>query len=104
MPKKLFITEERMLKLVDLAIRQGLARNKTDYFDKIGFPSKSERIVKAGRQGFTREQIYNACVLTGASADYVFGFTTVIRRKPKTKAIDQLKDAVMAIEIDLKSA
>lgn len=102
MPKKLFISDERMFKLMDIAIRQGLARTQTEYYEKIGFPPKSARVVKAGRQGFTREQIYKACKLTGTSADWIFGFTNTLKRKPDTKPIEQLKAVVIALEQELR--
>lgn len=102
MPKKLFITDERMLKLIDYAVENGIVQTETEYLEKIDFPRTSIKIVRNGTQGFRKTHILNACNLTGASADYVFGFTNVIKRKQSPKAMDLLKEAMAAVEVELK--
>ena len=100
MAKKLFITNERMLALMKWAIDAGHAETETDYLKKIGFPRTNIRNVRVGSQSFTKEHIHKACALTGASADYIFGFQTNLMRKPPKKSVDLLKEAVMAVEAD----
>lgn len=99
---KLFISDQRMLQLMTWAVRKGIADNETDFLDRIGFVRNNLRRVKAGEQGFTKEHILNACELTGASADYIFGFTNMISRKQQRHPIEQLKEAVLAVELELK--
>lgn len=98
MPKKLFISDERMLLLMAWAIDEGIANTETEYMEMISFPRTNISNVRKGLQSFTREHILNACTLTGASADYIFGFTNKIARKNGAKPIQLLKEAVMAIE------
>lgn len=100
---RLFITDERMLKLMTWAIDKGIADTETEYLEAISFPRTNISNVRRGVQSFTKEHILNACRLTGASADYVFGFSTVISRKPSKSAIQTLKEAVIGIESELKS-
>ena len=101
MPKKLFISDDRMLQLMEWAIRKGIADGETDYLDKIDFARNSMPKVRQGIQGFTKIHIQNACKLTGASADWIFGFTNIMMRKPSTDPIEFLKEAVVSIEEEL---
>jgi 5'-3' exonuclease len=101
--KKLFISDQRMLILMDWAIDAGLAKNSREYCSKIKFERNSLSNVKTGHQSFTKQQIFNACILTGASADYIFGFTNTIKRGGSKKPIEMLREAVMAVEGELIS-
>lgn len=103
MAKPLFITDERMLQLMEWAVQTGVAENETAFMAAIGFSRTNITNVRAGRQSFTREHILKACQLTGASADYIFGFTSQRLRKAPRRALDQLKEAVQAVELDLKN-
>jgi len=100
---KLFITDQRMLKLMEWAVQENLVRTETQYLEAIGFPRTNISNVRKGLQSFTKEHILNACKLTGASADYIFGFQTSHRRVPVRNTIDLLKDAVKAVELELKT-
>jgi hypothetical protein len=101
--KKLFITDQRMLQLMEKTIDEGKVKNETHYCDKIKFPRTCLSNVKHGRQSFTKQQILNACLLTGASADYVFGLSNIIKRTATKQPLELLKDAVMAVESELIS-
>jgi len=103
MATKLFISDERMLQLMKWAVADGFARNDTDYLDKIGFTRTNISNTRKGNQGFTKEHIRNACELTGASADWIFGFTNTRLRKPTNHPLKSLKEAVRAIEVEMKS-
>ena len=98
---KLYITNERMLKLMDWYLQQGRADNETQYMELIDFPRSNINNVRGNIQFFTREQIYNACKLTGASADFIYGFTNVMMRSPGKKGIDQLREAMVTVELEL---
>jgi hypothetical protein len=102
MPRKLFISDDRMLQLMEWAIRKGIAQGETDYLEKIDFARNSMPKVRQGIQGFTKIHILNACKLTGASADWIFGLTNNMMRKPPARAIDLLKQAVTAVEQEIK--
>ena len=105
MPGPKLITDERMLKLKDWAIDnvEGI-NNETAFFTAINFPPTNRNNVKTGKISFTIDQIKQACILTGASADYIFGFTNIRERKTERNKlpIDLLKDAVAAVDIELK--
>jgi len=100
---KLFISDERMLQLMEWAIADGIAVNQADYLEKIGFTRTNISNTRKGQQGFTKEHIWNACQLTGASADYIFGFANTRLRKPERKPMEQLREAVRAVDLELKS-
>jgi hypothetical protein len=102
MAKKLYITDERMLKLIDWVILQNKADNASDFFKKIGFAKTNISNIRNGSQGFSKEHIRKACVVSGASADYIFGLSNEIRRKAPKTALQQLKDAVIAASEELK--
>lgn len=95
---KLPISDERMLVLMAYAIDKGLAKNETEYLNLIVFPRNSIWNVKRGTQSFTRDQIYNACKLTGANANWVFGFETQMMRKEDKDPVKRLMQ--LALEID----
>jgi hypothetical protein len=101
MPPKLQITEDRMLRLMEISISKGLAENETEYLEKIDFPRTNISNVRKGIQRFTRDHIMSACIFTGASADYIYGFTSTIYRKTSKTPIQLLKEAVVSIESEL---
>lgn len=100
---KLFISDQRMLQLMEWAIKNKIASGETEYLEKIKFARNSIVKVREGTQGFRKNHILNACKITGASADYIFGLTNNMMRKQPTKAIDLLKQAVEAVEQEIKS-
>lgn len=102
MVNKLFISNDRMLRLMDWAIGNGVARNQSDYLEQIGFFRTNLWKIKNGTQSFTVEHILNACTVTGASADYIFGFTNKMKRKDEVDPINMLKEAVLALESEYK--
>lgn len=102
MAKKLFIADERMLMLMEWALQKGIVDTETEYWEKIGFARTSISNVKQGTQGFRNYHIHNACKLTGASADYIFGFTNVIERKRSPEPFQMLKQAVEAVGQELR--
>lgn len=94
----LFITDKRMLLLMEWAIKDGVAIHESDYLQKINFPRTNISNVRKGRLSFNKEHIHNACKLTGASADYIYGFTHTILRKENKNPLEMIKQAVMALE------
>ncbi len=98
---KIHITTTRMLDLIDYIIESGKARTKGEACDLFGYNYANLSRITSGAHKFTVEQIEEACRVADASADYVFGFSNVISRKPPKKAIELLKQAVAAIEVEL---
>jgi hypothetical protein len=103
MPPKLFISDQRMLQLMDWAIKNKIANGETHYMELIDFQRNSIVKVRKGLQGFRKNHILNACKLTGASADWIFGLTNVMMRKNPGKPLELLKQAVIAVEQEMKT-
>lgn len=102
MQVKLDISDERMLALMKWAIDKGIKENEGQYLEAIGFTRNNIRNIRAGINSFTLKHIVNACNLTGASANWLLGLDNQMLRKPGKSAIEILKDAVVAVEQELK--
>ena len=92
-----------MLLLMEWAIQKGIAPTESAYLELIDFPRTNIRNVRIGHQSFTKEHILKACKVTGASADYIFGFTNVIARKRPEKPMEQMKLALHALELEMRN-
>ena len=98
---KLFISDERMLKLMNYAIDNGVVDTESDYLEKINFLRTNIVQVRKGMRGFTKEQIHAAAKLTGANINWIFGIEANMMRRPGKNAITLLKEAVMAVDAEL---
>lgn len=98
--KKLELTDERMLLLMDYAIKKEIARNETDYLNQIEFPRQNITNIKTAHSRFTRDHIYNACSLTGASVDWVYGFSNIMLRKENKPVFEKLREVVVELEAE----
>lgn len=88
-----------MLLLMEHAVNNlRIAGSEKEYMEMIGFTATNISNVKQGRQGFGKDHILNACRLTGASADYIFGLTSTMMRKENKNPIEMIKEAVRALE------
>ncbi len=92
------ISDKRMLSLMEYAIGEQMAEHESDYLAKIGFPRTNIGNVRRGHQSFTRDHIYNACKLTGANANWIFGFETNMLRKEPKDPLEMIKAAVQMME------
>jgi hypothetical protein len=101
MATKLLISDDRMLKLMDWAVKNELATTEQEYLEKIDFPRTRIAKIKKGMESFTRNQIYNACKFTGASADYIFGFTNIMMRKAPKRDLHKVREIFQAMEHEL---
>ena len=93
---KLAIPEQRMLKLMEWAVKNNIAESESQYWQKIGFPRTNITNVNSGKQGFTRNHIFNACKLTGASTDWIFGLSPTMFREGTAKTPAALLRQVVA--------
>jgi hypothetical protein len=97
-----FVTDYRMLELIDWAMEQDIVTSVAHFLRQIGIrPTKTDDFRK-GKASFTKEHILKACKLTGASADYIFGFTEKVTRDKDVPAIEKLKSAVREVERELQ--
>jgi hypothetical protein len=90
----------RMLKLFAWAIAEGKVNSDKEFCEKIKFHYTNLSNVRTGKQSFTIDHIINACLLTGANANWILGLEQNMMRKPSRKAIDMLKEAVIAVEME----
>lgn len=95
---KVHITSSRMLSLLETMVSDGKARNQGDALEQIGMHPANLRKIKNGANKFTVEQIEAACRITGASADYVFGYSIQMMRKEPRSPVDMLKAALQILE------
>lgn len=96
---KLHITDERMLQLMNYVVNVVNNYGSEDEFMRaIDFAPTNISNVRQGRQRFKKDHIENACKITGASADYIFGFTNTMMRKESKDPIEMIKLAVSALE------
>jgi hypothetical protein len=102
MPNNLFITDKRMLMLMEWAIDNKKATSETEYMEKINFARTNLSNVRKGLQSFTKEHILNAAVLTGANINWIFGLESNMMRKPGKSAFELLKEAVVAVKGELE--
>lgn len=96
------ISDKRMDYLMQWAIDKGLAINETEYLKKIQFPVTNLSNLRNGQAGFTKKQVSLACQLTGASADYIIGFTNVPFRSRKPNTVDILKETILVLQTEIK--
>lgn len=95
---KLNIIGSRMLQLMAYAVKEGMAKNESDYLLKIKFPRTNISNVRRGHQEFTKDHILNACKLTGANANWIFGIESNMMRKEEKDPLDRLKQSVIELE------
>lgn len=99
-PKKLFIVDERMLKLIyyiESVSLKGI-KTKKEICDRIGIVYTGIYEIKSGKRKFTTQQVLNACTYFEVDVNWIFGLTESMFSNKKSNPIDFLKEAVMAIE------
>lgn len=98
------ITDERMFKVADHLIKnkvKGIA-SVADFMVSVGSRQSNAHNIKTGRQSFTHEQVLSCCKQYGISADYIYGLTTEMFRKPPSSPLDRLKSAIAELELSGK--
>lgn len=96
----------RMLKLMDHYIKQHQEWTETAYLERIGFSRFNISNVRAGRQSFTLDHVKEACVFTGADANWLLGLSgaTMLRKESKATPVAKIKEALVEIETMLRQA
>lgn len=96
-PIKLATSDQRMLELMEYAVRHGIAETETQYWEKISFNRGNLSNVRKGLQGFTREHIRKACLLTGANANWILDIDGPMFRDQEGKTVLQLLQEATAM-------
>lgn len=101
MPTQLSISDTRMLQLMEYCVNNSLVATEAEFWEQIGFARTNISNVRAGKQGFTKDHIRNACTTTGANANWFFGIEKNMFREKKGKgSLQLLKEAVAAAEVE----
>lgn len=102
----LHISDQRMLKVMEYCIANKIKDLTTivAWCNKIGFSHTNIFNIRKGTQQFTKEHIYQVCVIFNVSSDYLFGFTNeMIRADKSISPIQRIKDAINEIESESKN-
>ena len=79
---KKYISDQRMLKLIEVLKTSGQIRFNQTFLDAIDMPKQNIRFVKIGEKHFTPEHIQMACKTYKVNANWIFGFEKEIFRTP----------------------
>jgi len=92
------ISDKRMLQLMEYSVSKGIVTSETEFLESIEFSRTNLSNVKLGHQSFGRKHIFNACELTGANANWIFGFENNMLRKESKDPLDRLKELTIELE------
>lgn len=92
---------KRILLLMQHTIDSGLCDSQKAFLESIGFPPSGLRQVKSGAQGFTVGHIAKACKKYKVDANWVLGLSQEMKIQKGKTALQNLKDAVRAVEAQL---
>lgn len=88
----------RMLKVLDCMVEKKIASTQEEAALQIGVQPVNISKLRSGDIQFSLRHIETACRLSGASADYVFGFTNTMMRKTPKDPLEAMKDALIALQ------
>lgn len=99
---KLAIWNERMLLLMQHCLDKGQVESQKDFFEVIGFTETNLRQVKLGSQSFRIEHFVTAAKKYKINMNWFFGLDENMKRLNGKNALEVLKDAVRAVEAEMK--
>ena len=93
-------TNKRMLKLMEYYISQHSEWTETAYLERIGYSRYNIGNVRSGRQSFTLDHVREACLFTGADANWLMGLpgSTMMRKQGKSSPVERIEQAVVEIK------
>src|SRR5262245_1709161 len=100
MPVKIAIWNQRMILLMRHCIDTQLCDTQKDFFSSIGFSPTALRQIREGTQSFTLEHIVAAAKKYKINVNWIMGLESEMFRAKKKNALQNLKDAVRAIEAE----
>lgn len=101
---KLAIWNERMFLLMRHCLDNGQVNSQKDFLEVIGFSETNLRQVKLGQQSFRIEHFIAAAKKYKINMNWFFGLEPEMKRINGKNALQNLKDAVRAIEAEIKGA
>lgn len=98
------ITDERMFNVADYVVKNKVKgiKSYSAFAASIDMHQASLANVKNGRQSFTHDHILTACKKYNISADYLYGLSTDMFRKPATSPIEKIEQALAELKTKVK--
>jgi hypothetical protein len=87
-----------MLQIMKDAVHSELVENEKDFATKIGLNPTNLPKVKTGGVSFTVEQITQACLLTGANANWILGIDKIKIRVAEKEPLAMIRQGLEALE------
>ena len=97
-PLKLAIWNQRVIKIMEEAVLYGKVKTKRDFLKSIGFHPENLRQVENGKQSFRLEHLHKLAMRYNVNINWLFGLDNEVNRKPVKDVLQQLRDAVVAVE------
>lgn len=101
MPAKLDIWNQRMLLLMQHSIDTNKIETQKDFLESLGLKDTALRPIRIGERGFTVQQIVTASKKYKVNASWILGLEQQMSITPKKNALQNLKDAVRAVEAEM---
>lgn len=99
METQLFISDARMIQLMEYCVATGLAKNRAQWCNSIGYSPMNWSGLIAGRRGFTNAHILAAAKMYDVNLNWLFGLEENMLRTPEDLSpIEAIKAAVAALE------
>lgn len=90
-----------MIQFMDHCVQSGLVPTQREYLESIGFSYRNIAQLRTGKQGFTAEHMKAAALQYDLNVNWLMGLESNVKRKPAKSPIQQLRDAVKAVEVCL---
>lgn len=98
---KLDIWNQRMLLLMQHCIDNSTVDTQKDFLESLGLKDTALRSIRIGERGFTVQQIVTASKKYKVNASWILGLDQQMTITKKKTALQNLKDAVRAVEAEL---
>lgn len=98
---KLDIWNQRMLLLMQHCIDNSTVDTQKDFLESLGLKDTALRPIRIGERGFTVQQIVTAAKKYKVNPGWILGLDQQMRIVKNKSALQNLKDAVRAVEAEL---
>lgn len=94
---------KRMLQLMEYYLSNHKDFTETAYLERIGFSRYNINNVRSSRQSFTLDHVREACLFTGADANWILGLpkSKMLRNTVSSSPIDRIEEAVQELKSSL---
>lgn len=99
---KLQIWNVRMLIFIQHTLDTAKVKSQKEFLQSIGFADENIGSIRSGRASFTLTHFQACCKKHGANMNWFIGLSDEMMRKPGKTPLQQLKEAVRAVEAGTK--